>query len=238
LFVKIRLPVNRMKAVILAGGKGTRMGEFTKEIPKPMLQVGGKPILEHQINLLHRYGFAEVFVLVNYLKDSIIDYFGNGEKFGITINYYEEKEPLGTVGGVKEIEELLTDDFLILYGDVMIDMHLGRLIEFHKNHKSECTLVLHPNDHPFDSDLVDISENHQVTEFFPKPHDSNKYYKNLVNAGAYIFSPIILSFLEKTYFLRFTIRLKCLATTQLNILKIWALPIAGKKWKRPGKVGK
>lgn len=186
-----------MKAVILAGGKGTRMGEFTKEIPKPMLRVGGKPILEHQVNLLHRYGINEVFVLVNYLKDSIIDYFGNGEKFGVNINYYEEKEPLGTVGGVKEIENHLTSDFIILYGDVMIDMHLGRLIDFHNRNHSECTLVLHPNDHPFDSDLVDVNEEQRITAFFPKPHQSGIYYKNLVNAGAYIFSPKILSYLEK-----------------------------------------
>jgi histidinol-phosphate phosphatase family protein len=186
-----------MKAVILAGGKGTRMGEFTKEIPKPMLQVGGKPILEHQLNLLRRYGISEVFILVNFLKDSIIKYFGDGKNLGLDISYYEEKEPLGTVGGVKEIEEFLTEDFLILYGDVMIDMHLGRLFDFHFQKKSDCTLVLHPNDHPFDSDLVDVNDNHRVVDFFPKPHTPDTYYKNLVNAGAYVFSPAILSYLEK-----------------------------------------
>ncbi len=186
-----------MKAVILAGGKGTRMGDYTKEIPKPMLKIGGAPILEHQVNLLKRYGITDIFILVNYLKDSIIEYFGTGKKQGSCIQYFEEKEPLGTVGGVKEIENILTEDFLILYGDVMIDMHLGRLIEFHHRHSSECTLVLHPNDHPHDSDLVDMDENHRVTAFYPKPHQQGIFYKNLVNAGAYIFSPSILSFLEK-----------------------------------------
>lgn len=186
-----------MKAVILAGGQGTRMGKFTEEIPKPMLQIGNKPILEHQIELLKRYNIKEVWVLVNYLKDSIIEYFGDGEDFGLSIKYFEEKTPLGTTGGIKEIEHELQDDFLVLYGDVMIDMNFERLIRFHKENKSECTLVLHPNDHPFDSDLVETNQEHQVINFFPKPHPENLFYKNLVNAGAYIFSPAIFSHIEK-----------------------------------------
>lgn len=186
-----------MKAVILAGGQGTRMGKFTEEIPKPMLRIDNKPILEHQIELLKRYNITEVWVLVNYLKDSIIEYFGNGEKHGLSIHYYEEKTPLGTTGGVKEIEAELQEDFVVLYGDVMIDMNLERLIKFHKEKNSECTLVLHPNDHPFDSDLVETDEHHKVIDFLPKPHPKNIFYKNLVNAGAYVFSPEIFKHIEK-----------------------------------------
>lgn len=186
-----------MKAVILAGGQGTRMGKYTEEIPKPMLEVGGKPILEHQIELLKRYNINEVWVLVNYLKDAIIEYFGDGEKHGVTINYYEEKTPLGTTGGIKEIEDELNEDFVVLYGDVMIDMNIQRLMDFHKDKNSECTLVLHPNDHPFDSDLVETNQDCRVIDFFPKPHPENLFYKNLVNAGAYVFSPAIFSHIEK-----------------------------------------
>lgn len=186
-----------MKAVILAGGQGTRMGKFTEEMPKPMLRIDNKPILEHQIELLKRYNISEVWVLVNYLKDSIIEYFGQGEKHGIKINYYEEKTPLGTTGGVKEIEHELQDDFLVLYGDVMIDMNFDRLIQFHKEKQSECTLVLHPNDHPFDSDLVETDQDHRVIDFLPKPHPENIFYKNLINAGAYVFSPAIFKHIEK-----------------------------------------
>jgi D,D-heptose 1,7-bisphosphate phosphatase len=186
-----------MKAIILAGGQGTRMGNLTSEIPKPMLKIGGKPVLEHQIELLKRYNITDIIILVNYLKDSIIEYFKEGEEHGVSIRYFEEKEPLGTTGGIKEIEDQLTEDFIVFYGDVMIDMHLGRLIDFHTKHKSECTLVLHPNDHPFDSDLVETDENHQVINFLPKPHPKGIYYKNLVNAGAYILSPAIFKFIEK-----------------------------------------
>ena len=186
-----------MKAVILAGGKGTRMGSLTQEIPKPMLKIGGKPVLEHQVELLKRYGITDITILVNYLKDSIFEFFGNGEKHGVSISYYEEKVPLGTTGGIKAIEDKLQEDFIVFYGDVMIDMHLGRLIDFHKKLQSECTLVLHPNDHPFDSDLVETDENHRVINFMAKPHPEGIYYKNLVNAGAYILSPAIFKFLKK-----------------------------------------
>ncbi len=186
-----------MKAVILAGGKGTRLSSFTKEIPKPMIKVGNKSVLEHQILLLKKYGFSEVIILVNYLKKSIIDYFSDGTKFGLKISYFEEPKPLGTVGGLKEIENILNDDFLLLYGDVMINMDLQRLINFHKNKNSELTLVVHPNDHPYDSDLLDINSNERITHFFPKPHSNNNYLRNLVNAGAYIISPTIFKYLKK-----------------------------------------
>src|SRR5512133_2326391 len=126
-----------MRAVILAGGKGTRLGDATREIPKPMIPI------------------VEITILVNYLKDPIIGYFGDGKKFGASITYFEESEPLGTTGGIKEIEDSLDRDFLVIYGDVMVNMDIHRLISFHTSKKSECTLVLHPNDHPYDSNLVE-----------------------------------------------------------------------------------
>ncbi|MBN2349962.1 MAG: HAD-IIIA family hydrolase [Bacteroidales bacterium] len=186
-----------MKAVILAGGKGTRLAEYTREIPKPMLKVGPWPILEHQVRLLKQYNITDIIILVNYLKESIIDHFGKGEKLGVKISYFEEPSPLGTVGGIKEIENILTEDFIVVYGDVMVNMDLNRLITFHKEKKSQCTLVLHPNDHPLDSDLVNIDTSGRITAFYPKPHDPGEYFKNLVNAGLYIFSPLILSFIKK-----------------------------------------
>jgi len=186
-----------VKAIILAGGKGTRMGDFTKEIPKPMLSIGNMSILWHQINLLKKYDITDILITVNYLKDNIIDYFGDGKNLGVTISYYEELQPLGTVGGIKALEDRLTEDFLVLYGDVMMNMHFRRLIDFHRTRNSNCTLVLHPNDHPFDSDLVETAKNGEIIRFYPKPHNPDLYYPNLVNAGAYIFSPLILSHLKK-----------------------------------------
>ena len=186
-----------MKAVILAGGKGSRLGQETREIPKPMLTIGDKPLLQHQVELLVRYGFTDIIILVNYLKDSIISHFGNGEKFNARINYFEESEPLGTVGGIKEIETQLQHDFLVLYGDVMVNMNLLRLVHFHTEKESQCTLVLHPNDHPYDSDLVDMDNDDRITAFHNKPHKEGVWYSNMVNAGVYVFSPALFHFMEK-----------------------------------------
>ncbi len=186
-----------MKALILAGGKGTRLGDVTQEIPKPMIPLGDKPLLHHQVDLLVKYGFREIVILVNYLKDPIMKYFGNGSKFGAAIQYFEESSPLGTVGGIKEIGNQLTDDFLVLYGDVMICMDLNRLVAFHAAKKSDCTLVLHPNDHPFDSDLVETDDDNRIVAFHAKPHPSGIWYHNMVNAGVYMLSPVVLRMLEK-----------------------------------------
>lgn len=185
------------KAVILAGGKGTRLKSISETIPKPMMPVAGKPLLEYQIELCKKYGLKEVILIVNHLKDGIIDYFGNGENWGIKVSYFEEPAPLGTVGGVKDIEKQLTEDFLVLYGDVIMEMDLLRLYEFHKTKNSDVSLVVHPNDHPYDSDLVEVDADNRVTHFHSKPLNPRKIYHNLVNAAAYVFSPKILNHLEK-----------------------------------------
>jgi len=186
-----------MQAVILAGGKGTRMGDITHEIPKPMILVGGNPLLQYQIELLTKYGINDIIILVNYLKESIIEYFGDGSRFDVNIRYYEETRPLGTTGGIKEIESWLTGDSIVLYGDVMINMDLSRLVAYHQDKRSECTLVLHPNCHPYDSDLIETDLTGRITGCHPKPHDPGTWYHNLVNAGVYILSRKVLDFLEK-----------------------------------------
>lgn len=186
-----------MQAVILAGGQGTRLKSVTTVIAKPMLPIGDKPLLEHQVALLKSYGITEIFILVNHLKESIQHYFGTGEKHGVSISYYEEELPLGTVGGVKAIEDKITGDFLLIYGDVMFSMDLSKLRDFHYQKKSDCTLVLHPNDHPYDSDLVEVDPFSRITAFHAKPHNPDVYYRNLVNAGVYILSQTIFGFLEK-----------------------------------------
>lgn len=185
-----------MKAVILAGGKGTRLGELTKEIPKPMLPISGKPLLEYQIEWLKSYNINDIWITVNHLKESILDYFWKGENHGVNIRYYEESEPLGTVGGIKALEKELQEDFIVVYGDIMVKMHLGYLMNFHQQKKSDLTLVVHPNDHPYDSDLVETNSQERITCFHSKPHLPDKYYGNLVNAGVYVMSPIIFDYLE------------------------------------------
>jgi D,D-heptose 1,7-bisphosphate phosphatase len=186
-----------MQAIILAGGQGTRLQSVNKQVAKPMLPIGDKPLLEHQLLLLKAAGFTKIIILVNHLKETIQGYIGDGSRWGVSVSYYEETTPLGTVGGVKAVEDKIDGDFLLLYGDVMLSMDLNRLITFHQQKKSECTLVIHPNDHPYDSDLVEMDGNARITSFHPKPHDENRYYQNLVNAGVYVLSPKIFQYLEK-----------------------------------------
>lgn len=186
-----------MKAVILAGGKGTRLKNVDDGLPKPMVRIGPKPVLEHQIDLLRKYAVTDIILIVGYKPEAITGYFQDGKKWGVNIEYFVEDRPLGTTGGLKEIESKLTSDFILLYGDVMPDIFLPRLIDFHKSKKGIASLVIHPNDHPYDSDLVEINDERRIVKFHPKPHPPDKFYKNLVNAAVYVFSPGILSFIKK-----------------------------------------
>ena len=185
-----------MQAIILAGGLGTRLKEIAPDIPKPMVLIGEKPLLEHQILMLKKYGITEFILIVNHLKEHIQAHFGNGSQWGVDIAYYEEKSPLGTVGGIKACEDHLHEDFIVLYGDVMADVDINRLLIFHNQTKSDCTLVLHPNDHPFDSDLVELNKENKIVAFHPKPRTSNRYYQNMVNAGMYVMKRNVLEHLE------------------------------------------
>ena len=186
-----------MKAVILAGGQGTRLGHLAKKIPKPMVKVGGVPLLEHQIRLLKRYGIKQITLITGHLSEVIEDYFKDGTEFGVRINCFREAKPLGTTGGIKQLADELTTDFIVLYGDVMINMDIEKLLKFHRAKGGKCTLVLHPNDHPYDSDLVRTDEEQRIIQFHSKPHADGKYLRNLVSAGVYVLSPTIMKCIKK-----------------------------------------
>lgn len=158
-----------MKAVIMAGGKGERLKPLTKKLPKPMLEIAGKPILGHQIELLKRHKIKDIVICGCYLFDKIKNYFGDGSKFGVRIQYIEDRE-LGTGGALKNAERLIDGEFLLLYGDTMLEMDLEKLIEFHKIHNATVTITLHETDHPHDSDLVSIDANGMVLKVFNKPN--------------------------------------------------------------------
>ena len=186
-----------MQAVIVAGGMGLRLGDLTKDTPKGMIRIGGRPVLEHQIELLKKYGFRDIIILTGYRSDVIERHFKDGGAFGVKIDYSVEEKPLGTAGGVKEIEDRLTGDFVVLYGDVMMNVDLKKVADFHKRKAGACTLVLHSNDHFHDSDLVEIDADKRVAAFHAKPHAEGKHYRNLVNAGVYILSVKILEHIKK-----------------------------------------
>ena len=190
-----------MKAVIMAGGKGTRISSVRNDIPKPMIPVCSKPILEHQIDCLKRNGLTDIILVIGHLGNVIRDYFGGGSAFGVNISYFEENEPLGTAGALFKLN--LTDDFLLLCGDIIFDMDLSRFIVFHKGHDAWASLVSHPNNHPYDSSLLVTetlppkekgglpAESGKVIEWLTK-EDKRSYYNNLVNAGIQLISPRLL----------------------------------------------
>lgn len=184
-----------MQTVIIAGGKGTRLG--LKDIPKPMVDIAGKPLLEHQIELAKSYGSDEFFILSGHLAHVIEDYFGDGTKWGVKIHHIVEPYPLGTAGSLKLLEGKLNDRFMVFYGDVVMDFDINSFINFDKKYPNSVgTTLVHPNDHPYDSDLLEIDKNFRVTKMLPKPHVDNEYYQNLVNAAVYIFSNKIFDYIE------------------------------------------
>lgn len=184
-----------MQLVILAGGKGTRLG--LKDIPKPMVNIIDKPLLEHQLNLIKtNTDINEIFILSGYKNEVISEYFGNGSDFGLKINHVVEPYPLGTAGALKLIENKINDRFLVFYGDIYLNFDVNSFINYDKENNSTGTIIVHPNDHPFDSDLVKV-KNQRVINILKKPHDNNLYYSNLVNAATYIFSKKIFKYIKK-----------------------------------------
>jgi D-glycero-D-manno-heptose 1,7-bisphosphate phosphatase len=181
-----------LKTVIMAGGKGTRIASVASDIPKPMISVAGKPILEYQIDCLKRNNLTDIILVVGYLGDVIKNYFGDGSKFGCNIAYYTETEPLGTAGALYKIADSLTEDFILLNGDVIFDIDFSRFIAFHRERDAWATLAVHPNNHPYDSALLLTDSEHRVT-FWLNKEDPRTYYKNQVNAGLHILSKKLLT---------------------------------------------
>ena len=198
-----------MKVVIMAGGKGTRIASVRSDVPKPMINICGKPILEHQIDNLKACGLTDIILVIGYLGDKIKEYFGDGSKFGVNIEYFVEDHPLGTAGSLFKMPQL-SEDFLLLCGDVIIDVDFNRFIAFHKEHKAWASLVAHPNGHPYDSSLlvteIDVpktvggmpEDTHRVIRWMAK-EDERTYYKNRVNAGIELISPELLKETMKNF---------------------------------------
>lgn len=175
------------QAVILAGGFGTRIRSSIGLIPKPMALIGSLPLLEHQIRLCAKYGILRVLILVHYRADIIMDYFGNGSHLNVEISYRIENYPRGTAGAVFDSLEQLADNFIVLYGDTFLEVDLGKFYNFHRTNKSSATLFLHPNNHPYDSDLVEIDADLNITAFHLKGiRKSDLLTRNLVNAALYV----------------------------------------------------
>jgi len=185
-------------AVIQAGGKGSRMSELTyDEIPKPLLKINGKTMIEWQIESLAQYGIYDFVIIVGHLGYLIQDYFGDGTKWNIRINYIYEKEPLGSAGALYYIKEYIGNcDVVLVFGDVMFELDWERFINFHEKNGGYVSLLAHPNAHPYDSDLLIVNENNEVVGIDSKKNKRDYTYKNCVNAGLSIFRNELLDIIE------------------------------------------
>jgi histidinol-phosphate phosphatase family protein len=172
--------------IILAGGMGTRLRARLGDLPKPMIPIAGKPLLELQIELAKSHGFSDILIFACYRADLIEQHFGDGSRWGLHIRTIVEREPLGTAGAVLAGFDLLADDFVVMYGDTMVNVDLQRICQTHLRQQADATLLLHPNDHPLDSDLVEANAEGWVTAFHNRPHPHGRWFQNLVNAGLYV----------------------------------------------------
>ena len=189
-----------MKTVIMAGGRGTRISSVARDIPKPMIKIEGKPVLEHELECLRDQGFTDIILTVSHLGNIIMDYFGDGsgispatgKLFGVHIEYYFEKEPLGNAGALFKIKDKLDSDFLLLNADAVFDVDFNGFVAFHKKHGGLVTLFTHPNSHPYDSGLIVADKNGAVEQWLAKEDKRPEYYRNRVNAGLHVINPSIL----------------------------------------------
>lgn len=182
----------------MAGGVGSRISSIATNIPKPMIKIDGKPVLEHEIECLKENGFTDIIITVSYLKEAIIDYFKDGKDIGVNIEYFVEDEPLGNAGALYEIKDKLSDDFLLLNADSIFDVDLNKFVKYHKEKHALATIMVHPTTHPEDCGLVFVNEDNFVTKWLTKEDKRPDYYRNKVNAGLHILNKKILADRPKT----------------------------------------
>lgn len=187
-----------MKAVILAGGKGTRLRPYTTVFPKPLVPLGDKPILEIVIRQLKSYGFDEINMAVGHLAELIMAYFNDGNKYGVKINYVRENKPLGTAGPLASMQQELTETFLMMNGDVLTDLDYARLVEHHKESKAIATIALNKRNVRMDFGVLKLDADNTVVEYREKPT-----IDQLVSMGVYVFEPEVLKYIKPGEYLDF-----------------------------------
>ncbi len=184
----------KMKTVIMAGGRGTRIESLNSDVPKPMIPILNKPILEHQLEVLKRQGCSEFVLVIGYKGEAIRAYFGDGSKWGVSIEYIVEEKPLGTAGSFYYLKDIISEDFLLINGDIIFDVDIARFEAAHRKNSAVgglATILTHPNSHPYDSGVIMADSEGRVTGWLHK-EDERKWYKNRVNAGIHMLSPKLL----------------------------------------------
>ncbi len=180
-----------MKAVVMAGGEGTRLRPLTSNQPKPMVPIVGKPCMEHIVELLREHGFDDVIVTLAFMPQAIRGYFGNGESLGITLAYSVEESPAGTAGSVKLAEEALDEPFLVISGDALCDIDLTSLVAFHREKGAQVTIALKSVPNPLEFGIVVTDEDGRIERFLEKP-SWGQVFTDTINTGIYVLEPGVL----------------------------------------------
>jgi len=178
-----------MKAIILAGGKGTRLAPYTAVLPKPLMPIGDVPILEVVIRQLKHAGFADITMAVGHLAELLMAYFGDGSKLGVNINYSRDEEPLGTAGPLKLVKKL-TEPFLVMNGDLLTTIDYRKLWKQHARSNAIATVATYQRDAKIELGVIETDKQGWVTGYIEKPT-----YHYTVSTGIYIFSPIVLDYI-------------------------------------------
>jgi mannose-1-phosphate guanylyltransferase / phosphomannomutase len=179
-----------VKAVIMAGGEGTRLRPLTSNLPKPMMPLANKPMMEHVIDLLRRHGFDEIVVTLAFMPDAIRNHFGDGSEYGVHIQYATEETPLGTAGSVRNAADALDDRFLVISGDVLTDIDLGEVVAFHEARGALATIGLVPVENPLEFGIVITNEDGSVERFLEKP-SWGQVFSDTINTGIFVLEPAI-----------------------------------------------
>jgi NDP-sugar pyrophosphorylase family protein len=190
-----------MKAMILAAGEGTRLRPHTLRMPKPMLPVAGRPTLEWIVVWLRCHGIRDIVVNLHHQPQPVLDYFGDGGRLGVNLTFSVEKEILGTAGGIKNVERLFREPFVVVYGDVLTVMDLGGLIAFHESHSKapHVSISLYHAPNPWECGIVAVDGNDRVTGFVEKP-SRDAIFSDLTNAGVLVVDPPILEHIPPASF--------------------------------------
>jgi len=191
-----------MKAFILAAGEGTRLRPLTLTRPKPMVPLGGKPLLEHTIAWLRGHGIAEIAINLHYRPEVITSHFGDGSAFGVRLTYSLERELLGTAGGAKALEGFLDEPFIVVYGDLLTALDLAPVMVSHERRGAAVTVVLYRVPNPWECGLVDMDATGRITRFVEKP-PRDEVFTDLANAGVYVMEPSVLPHIPSERFYDF-----------------------------------
>ncbi|GGE74039.1 nucleotidyltransferase family protein [Priestia taiwanensis] len=192
-----------MKGVILAGGKGMRLRPLTDDIPKPMLRLLGKPVMEYSIELLKQHNITTIAVMIQYHGEQIRTYFGDGSKWGVQLIYFEDNPPLGTAGSIKAAEYFLDETFVVISGDTLTNIDLQGGMQFHQQKGADLTIFMKEERNPIDFGMIMTNEYGKITRYVEKPA-WQEVISYMVNVGIYIVDPSVLKGIHRNCFMDFS----------------------------------